>query len=44
MHFLCNKERGEWIEEYVDRETTVGRKQVEDADNNYKKAGREVKS
>jgi len=32
MHFLGNTEREEWIEEYVDRETTVGRKQVEDAD------------
>jgi hypothetical protein len=29
LHFLNNHEKEKWIEDYVDRETTVARKQVE---------------
>jgi len=32
MHFLRNTEQEKWIEDYVDRETTVARKQVQDAE------------
>jgi hypothetical protein len=31
-HFLTNEEKGKWIEDYVERETTVARKRVEDAE------------
>jgi len=31
-HFLSNEEREEWIEEYVERETSGARKRVEDAE------------
>jgi len=31
-HFLNYKEKGEWIEDYVERETTGARKRVEDAE------------
>jgi hypothetical protein len=30
MHFLINQEREKWIEDYVERETTVARKRVQD--------------
>jgi hypothetical protein len=29
-HFLSNKEKGKWIEDYVERETAGARKRVED--------------
>jgi len=32
MHFLSNKENKQWIEDYVERETAVARKRVEDAE------------
>jgi hypothetical protein len=32
MHFLSNKERETWIEDYVQRETAVARKRVQDAE------------
>jgi len=32
MHFLSNEEKLKWIEDYVERETTGARKQVEDAE------------
>jgi len=31
-HFLSNEEKEQWIEEYVERETAVARKRVEDAE------------
>jgi len=31
-HFLSNEEKEQWIEDYVERETAVARKRVEDAD------------
>jgi len=31
-HFLCNEEQEQWIEDYVERETAVARKRVEDAE------------
>jgi hypothetical protein len=31
-NFLNNKEKEKWIEDYVERETAVARKQVEDAE------------
>jgi len=31
-HFLSNKEKKKWIEDYVDRETAVARKLVKDAE------------
>jgi len=31
-HCLSNEEKEEWIEDYVDRETAVARKRVQDAD------------
>jgi len=32
MHILGNEEQQKWIDDYVDRETTVARKQVQDAE------------
>jgi len=32
MHILCNKEKETWIKDYVERETAVARKRVEDAE------------
>jgi hypothetical protein len=32
MYFLCNKEKENWIEDYMERETAGARKQVEDAE------------
>jgi hypothetical protein len=32
MHFLSNEEKEKWIEDFVERETTVARKQVQDAE------------
>jgi len=32
MHILSNEEKVKWIEDYADRETAVGRKQVQDAE------------
>jgi len=31
-HFLCNEEKEKWFEDYVESETAVARKQVEDAE------------
>jgi hypothetical protein len=31
MHFLTNEEREKWIEDYVERETAVARKRIQDA-------------
>jgi len=31
-HFLSNEEKEQWIEDYVERETAVARKRVEDAE------------
>ena len=31
-HFLSNEETEQWIEDYVERETAVARKRVEDAE------------
>jgi hypothetical protein len=31
-HFLCNEEKEKWIEDFVERETAVARKRVQDAD------------
>jgi len=32
MHFLSNEEKGKWIEDFVERETPVARKRVQDAE------------
>jgi len=32
MHFISNKEKAKWIEDYVEREPSVAGKQVEDAE------------
>ena len=32
MYYLCNEEKEKWIEDYVERETTMGRKWVENAE------------
>jgi len=32
MHFSNNKEKEKWIEDYVERETAVARKRVQDAE------------
>jgi hypothetical protein len=32
MHFFSNKEEEKWIEDYVERETAVARKRVEDTE------------
>ena len=32
IHFLSNEENVKWIEDYVERETSVARKRVEDAE------------
>jgi hypothetical protein len=32
MHFLSNKEREKWFEDYVERETAGARKQVQHAE------------
>jgi len=32
MHFLYHEEKEKWIEDYVERETTLARKQVQDAE------------
>jgi len=31
-HFVSNEEKEQWIEDYVERETAVARKRVEDAE------------
>jgi len=31
-HFLSNEEKEKWIEDYVERDTAVARKRVEDAE------------
>jgi len=35
-HFLSNEEKEKWIQDYVQRETAVPRKQVEDAETAFK--------
>jgi len=37
MHFLSNEEKEKWIEDYVQRETAMARKRVEDAETATKK-------
>jgi len=32
MHLLSNEEKEKWIEDYVERETTVARKRFQDAE------------
>jgi hypothetical protein len=32
MHFLSNEEKQKWIEDFVERGTTVARKRVQDAE------------
>ena len=32
MQYLCNEQQEKWIEDYVDRATTVARKRVQDAE------------
>jgi hypothetical protein len=32
MHFIRNQEQEKWIEDYEDREATVARKRVQDAE------------
>jgi len=44
MHFLSNKEKEQWIEDYVERETTVGRKRVEDAEKAIKQEQENMKN
>ena len=43
-HFLSNKEKEKWIEDYAERETAVARKRVEDAQSAIKQEQEEMRN
>jgi len=43
-NFLNNKEKEKWIEDYVERETAVARKRVEDAETAVKQGQEDIGS
>jgi len=43
-HFLSNEDKEQWIKDYVQRETAVARKRVEDAETPIKQAQEEIRN
>jgi len=43
IHFLSNKEKEQWIEDYFEREPAVARKRVEDAESAVQQEQEDIK-